>query len=70
MDKPEASPCPFCSSTNVKPAEVIVDDSSVNDFLVVCCFDCGARGPKEECWQSATDAWNRRAVTPQTKETV
>lgn len=54
-------PCPFCADRGMKPADVIVDDSGVNDFSVVFCPTCGARGPKSECWESASDSWNRRS---------
>lgn len=54
-------PCPFCASRALKPSNIIVDDSSVNDFSVVFCADCGTRGPKSECWESAAEAWNRRS---------
>ena len=54
-------PCPFCAGKTLKAANVIVDDSSVNDFSEVFCADCGTRGPKAECWESAAEAWNRRS---------
>lgn len=54
-------PCPFCACKEVKPSNVCVDDSSVNDFSVVFCVECGTRGPRTECWESAAEAWNRRS---------
>lgn len=52
--------CPFCGASGCKPANIVVDDSSVNDFSIVFCVECGARGPKAECWESASARWNER----------
>lgn len=56
-------PCPFCGNKFITPSNILVDDSGVNDFSVVFCTDCKARGPKAECRESAADEWNKRSCT-------
>mgnify|MGYP001617064101 FL=1 len=56
-------PCPFCGDKTPKPSNIVVDDSSVNDFSVVFCTNCKARGPEAECWESAADEWTKRSCT-------
>ena len=47
---PELLPCPFCSSTNIDPAEWSGNDGKSGPG----CGDCGALG-------ESIEAWNRRA---------
>ena len=61
---PELAPCPKCSSTNVIPIIVNVDDRAV------ACDDCYHRGPTRRSKRAAENGWNRSARTGATRVTV
>ncbi len=61
----ELKPCPFCGGELIdKYIAVQYEESGlhrVRYFFSAVCSDCGCRTAKFYNWNSAIEAWNRRA---------
>ena len=55
----EASPCPFCGSSDVKPKP---DEIQFTSSWWVVCLACRGRGPEACHADEAIRAWNERAT--------
>ncbi|AZO07738.1 restriction alleviation protein, Lar family [Mesorhizobium sp. M3A.F.Ca.ET.080.04.2.1] len=58
LDPVTADPCPFCTSSDVRPG--VTEQRRV----VVLCDDCGASGPVCINELNAVRSWNRRRAKP------
>ena len=57
-DLPGAKMCPHCAGTDLHIAGR--EMGKVNNYWVRC-YDCNAEGPVALSWNSALEAWNKRA---------
>ena len=56
----EIKPCPFCGSNSL-----IIESN--NSYFRINCGKCECHGPKEDTYEKAISAWNRRAEEEKAK---